>query len=141
MGVQLLIVDDEESICSVLQDYFEEVGYDVCIARNLSGARRILGAQSLPNALILDVMLPDGNGLQYLSELRTDRRTRALRGGLQGLLLHLRHRAARDLRQEPRHRGGRDPGDSDAAAAEPDVGVNRAVSRAGVGESARSTTR
>lgn len=78
MSRRLLIVDDEEAIGSVLQDYFEQWDYEIQLAYNLKAARKSLKDNPLPDVLILDVMLPDGNGIDYLKELREGAKTRTL---------------------------------------------------------------
>ena len=44
-------------------------GHNVESAERLESARRLLGGVA-PDVLLLDLMLPDGNGLELLEELR-----------------------------------------------------------------------
>jgi DNA-binding response OmpR family regulator len=65
----LLLVEDE---CDLLQNnrtFFEVRGYAVLTAETLQEARTRLSAHA-PDAIILDIMLPDGLGLDLLKELR-----------------------------------------------------------------------
>jgi DNA-binding response OmpR family regulator len=73
-----MIIDDEKMICSVLEDFLTEHGYAVTTANTLSEGRAALRGETLPHALILDIMLPDGNGIDFLNELRTAPRTKTL---------------------------------------------------------------
>jgi len=78
METTVLVVDDETWICTLLADYLQEEGYRVEVAEDLATARVKLNASRLPNIVILDVMLPDGNGIQFVNELRRTARTNAL---------------------------------------------------------------
>lgn len=78
MKAKILVVDDEEWIASLLQDYLVEQGFDVELAYKLAEARRILARTPLPDLLVLDVMLPDGNGIEFLAEIRSSPLTKAL---------------------------------------------------------------
>ena len=69
MARRLLLVDDEPYVGLVLQPRLEAVGFDVILARTLADARAAL-SDSLPDALLLDLHLPDGSGVDLLRELR-----------------------------------------------------------------------
>jgi len=73
--VRILIIDDEEWICDLLQDFLEGEGFLVQVAKDLGEGHEKLIAHALPDLLVLDVMLPDGNGMDYLKELRQTKRT------------------------------------------------------------------
>lgn len=72
----MLIVDDEAIICSLLQDYLEESGYNVTTAQTLSLARDQMAPAELPDVVVLDMSLPDGSGMTLLQEIRADDRTK-----------------------------------------------------------------
>lgn len=75
----VMIVDDEKMICSVLADYLQEYDFVVTPAHSLNEARNTLNTlTTLPQAIVLDIMLPDGNGVDFLRELRKDPRTKSL---------------------------------------------------------------
>ena len=65
----LLLVEDDPMIQQSNKRILERRGYTLKQAFTLEEARNII-ADSPPRAIILDVMLPDGNGLEFLSELR-----------------------------------------------------------------------
>ena len=65
----ILCVEDEPDILANNRDALIEGGYDVLTAENLAQAREHLSKQT-PDAVVLDIMLPDGNGLAFLKELR-----------------------------------------------------------------------
>jgi DNA-binding response OmpR family regulator len=66
----LLVVDDEPHIGLVLRPYLEQLGYRVSVARTLDEARNALRASPATDALLLDLHLPDGSGLDFLRDLR-----------------------------------------------------------------------
>jgi DNA-binding response OmpR family regulator len=65
----LLLIEDERDILENNRRFFTAEGYRVLIAENLAQARELLSKET-PGAIVLDIMLPDGNGLGLLSELR-----------------------------------------------------------------------
>ncbi|MCL2169087.1 MAG: response regulator transcription factor [Defluviitaleaceae bacterium] len=67
----ILLIEDNEAIQEINKDLLEEVGgYTVRLAMNLGEARRAV-AESTPDLIVLDIMLPDGSGLDYLKELKS----------------------------------------------------------------------
>jgi len=74
----LLVVDDEPHIGLVLRPFLEQLGYSVSIAKTLDEARSALKATPAPDALLLDLHLPDGSGLDFLRDLRNQGRTSRL---------------------------------------------------------------
>ena len=65
----ILVVDDEKTIADGLRMTLESEGYGV---RTAGSVREALGAlvQGDPHAAIVDLMLPDGDGLQLTRELK-----------------------------------------------------------------------
>jgi DNA-binding response OmpR family regulator len=74
----ILIVDDDGRLASMLADYLGSSGLRTRHAETLAQARQCLRADPLPDAMVLDLMLPDGDGLDLCRELRQAPRTRAL---------------------------------------------------------------
>jgi DNA-binding response OmpR family regulator len=66
----LLIVEDEPHILGNHQRFFTKSGYRVLTAATVAEARVQIAAQ--PDAVLLDIMLPDGNGLKLLTEWRAE---------------------------------------------------------------------
>ena len=71
-GKRLLLVEDNEKILRGNQRLLEWEGYEVDAARTLEQAEQCFEARR-PDAVILDIMLPDGNGLKYMKALRQGR--------------------------------------------------------------------
>jgi two-component system KDP operon response regulator KdpE len=69
-GARILVVDDEPQILRALQTNLRGAGYDVETAAT---AEQALAAVALrePEAVILDLVLPDGRGTDVCRELRT----------------------------------------------------------------------
>lgn len=76
MTRRILIVDDEDDIRAVAQMSLELMGpYEVLTAS--SGREGVVSARAhQPDAILLDVMMPDLDGPATLAELRTDPATR-----------------------------------------------------------------
>ena len=64
----ILIVEDEESYQDALNVGLSVEGFVVVGATNIAEARALL-ATSKPDLVLLDVMLPDGSGIDYCREL------------------------------------------------------------------------
>ncbi|MDI6743749.1 MAG: response regulator transcription factor [Thermodesulfovibrionales bacterium] len=69
MKKQLLVVDDDPDILKVLKANFELYGFDAVTAANWAEAHDILNNQ-LPDIIILDLMLPDSDGIQICRLLK-----------------------------------------------------------------------
>jgi DNA-binding response OmpR family regulator len=69
---RILIVDDEPHIGLLLRLQLESRGYELLLARSLFDARAVLyaGEAERPDAVLLDLHLPDGYGVDLLRELR-----------------------------------------------------------------------
>ena len=65
----ILIVDDDKNIRFVLKTLLEKNNYQVETTGNLSGLRRVL-SDIVPDLIITDVKLPDGNFFDEISEIK-----------------------------------------------------------------------
>ena len=65
----ILLVEDEESITTPLAEALEREGFATRIARTVAEATE-LGRSVRPDLVLLDLMLPDGSGLDVCRELR-----------------------------------------------------------------------
>ena len=66
---RLLLIDDDQELCELLSRWLTQEGFQVTACHEAAGARQALAAQA-PEAVVLDVMLPDGSGLELLKQLR-----------------------------------------------------------------------
>jgi two-component system OmpR family response regulator len=68
--IRILVVDDEENLADVLASLFRSEGWQVATAG--SGSAAVTAAREMqPDAIVLDVMLPDFDGLEVLRRVRT----------------------------------------------------------------------
>jgi two-component system response regulator PilR (NtrC family) len=65
----LLVVDDEQSLLEFLNLLFEEEGYDVHRANSVTEARLAISGRSY-DLVLCDILMPDGNGLDLLREIK-----------------------------------------------------------------------
>ena len=63
----VLIVEDNPDLVIGLQDLLHHDGYAVTVARTVAGAIELVRAHRF-NAILLDLGLPDGDGLEVLKE-------------------------------------------------------------------------
>ncbi len=66
---KVLIIDDDEPFCQLLFSALEKGGYVLSCAHSLKDAMQLVSTESF-DIVFLDVCLPDGNGLEKLSEIR-----------------------------------------------------------------------
>jgi Response regulators consisting of a CheY-like receiver domain and a winged-helix DNA-binding domain len=70
MKKKTLVVDDDPDILKVVSAFLELEGFEVKTAQSLKEAKELFSIFE-PNLIILDIMLPDENGLSWLKELKT----------------------------------------------------------------------
>lgn len=66
---KILIIDDEYLTVEMLSTFLRIIGHDTLQALNAQQARERVAAFS-PDAILLDIMLPDVNGIELCRELR-----------------------------------------------------------------------
>ena len=77
MNERLLLIDDDARLAAMVGDYLRGHGFEVDCAPSLAAGRERLARDGY-DALLLDLMLPDGDGLELTRELRADARLRRL---------------------------------------------------------------
>jgi len=71
---RILVVEDDTDISNMLRIYFSSQGYEVVVtARGGEAIERC--RKQLPHVIVLDIMLPDIDGYEVCSRLRTNLRT------------------------------------------------------------------
>jgi DNA-binding response OmpR family regulator len=68
---RILVVDDEQIVTEVVERYLRREGYDVKVAQDGAQALKIAGEWH-PNLVVLDLMLPEIDGLEVCRKLRQD---------------------------------------------------------------------
>jgi DNA-binding response OmpR family regulator len=76
-AAKILLIDDDSRLTAMVGDYLRGHGYDVETAGSLAEGRSRLQVGAY-DALVLDLMLPDGDGLDLTRELRNDARLKRL---------------------------------------------------------------
>src|ERR1041385_7848904 len=69
----ILIVDDERDILDLVRYNLQKEGYEVLTAR--SGKEALEMARQNPDLILLDIMMPEYDGLEVLKRLKKDERT------------------------------------------------------------------
>lgn len=67
----VLLIDDDVELCELLSSWLAQEGFTVHACHDGASARLAL-AEHPPQAVVLDVMLPDGSGLEVLKQLRSE---------------------------------------------------------------------
>lgn len=69
--MKILIVEDEKTLSRITKEELEKEGYSVETAERFKEAENKI-AVSLYDCVLLDIMLPDGNGLDLLRQIKQD---------------------------------------------------------------------
>ena len=68
---RLLLVDDEQELLKMISDILKDAGFETVLTA-MSVKKAILTAkEETPDLIVLDVMLPDGDGFSLMQQLRT----------------------------------------------------------------------
>jgi two-component system nitrogen regulation response regulator NtrX len=70
-GPYVLIVDDEPDIRMLLRDVLEDEGYEIGLAGSVQEAKEARRSRR-PDLILLDVWMPDGDGVSLLKEWRDE---------------------------------------------------------------------
>ena len=74
---RVLVVDDHELNLKLLERLLEREGREVRAADSLAAAERVL-AEEHPAMIVLDLNLPDGNGLELTRRLKSEPSTASI---------------------------------------------------------------
>ncbi len=75
MTIRAYVVDDQRAIVELLMLLFAEIGVEASGATDSRHAREAIAATQ-PDLVLLDMMMPDPDGLSLLEQLKDDPRTR-----------------------------------------------------------------
>jgi two-component system cell cycle response regulator DivK len=73
----ILIVEDNELNLELVRDLLQHHGYDTVEARNAADALT-LAAERRPDLILMDIQLPDEDGVRTLDRLRADAETASI---------------------------------------------------------------
>lgn len=68
----ILVVDDDKEIVGAIEIYLKKEGYNIIKAYNGNQALEIVNSKEI-HLIILDIMMPEKDGLETLEELRKDK--------------------------------------------------------------------
>ena len=75
LAIKILIVEDEPDIRKTLQYNLAKESYDVFTAGSIGEAKSLTN-QNQPQLIILDLMLPDGSGLDFCRDIKSTENTK-----------------------------------------------------------------
>lgn len=73
MKNKILIVEDEPNLGNTLQEYLKTIGHNCELASSINQAQNIFQSFE-PNIVLMDIGLPDGNGMDLAKQLRNQRK-------------------------------------------------------------------
>jgi len=71
MSLSILVVDDDETVRETLVDFFTALGHSARAAATATAGRRAVADHS-PDVALIDLRLPDADGLRLLEAIRAD---------------------------------------------------------------------
>ena len=66
--VKVLVVDDEDGVRTTLSEFLEKKGYEALCASG--GEEALQKMEENPDIVLLDIMMPDRNGLEILNRIK-----------------------------------------------------------------------
>ncbi|UNU25439.1 response regulator [Microcoleus vaginatus] len=75
---RILVIDDEKNLCSVIQACLEHLGGWIVLSAPDGSQGLLLAETQLPDAILLDVMMPDMDGLTLFGLLQNNAATRGI---------------------------------------------------------------
>jgi len=74
MPKKILIIEDDKSLSKMFSKALEAKGYEVILASDGKGGLN-KAKTNLPDLIVLDIMLPDSDGIEILKALKADSNT------------------------------------------------------------------
>ena len=69
MKKHLLVIDDDTRLRNLLGKFLDENGFQVSLAKDTAEARQLLAASQF-DLLIVDVMMPEENGIDFTNSFK-----------------------------------------------------------------------
>jgi len=66
----IFIVEDDVPIADVIRELLDDEGYNVHVANTAEEALKLLETVPMPDTFVVDYMLPDMNGRQFIESIR-----------------------------------------------------------------------
>ncbi len=68
---RLLLVDDEQELLKMVSDILKDAGFETVLTATSVKEAILTAKEETPDLIVLDVMLPDGDGFSLMQQLRT----------------------------------------------------------------------
>lgn len=68
---RILVVDDDENVLRLIEVLLSRAGMGTILAHSAGEAATALKARPMPDVMILDLMLPDVSGIEFLRQMRS----------------------------------------------------------------------
>jgi DNA-binding response OmpR family regulator len=78
MGFLIAVVDDEPDILHLVSLHLKKAGFEVSGFADAFGFRKFLASKRKPDLVLLDLMLPDADGMDICRALKTDDETKEI---------------------------------------------------------------
>ncbi len=69
-SIKVLVIDDNKELTNIIETYLNKKGFDVISAHTIQEAMNILENVKRVDVILLDLMLPDMHGLDFLKVIR-----------------------------------------------------------------------
>lgn len=76
--ISVIVAEDEKFMSNILRVRFEEAGFDVRVANDGVEAWNLVQEQ-VPNVILLDLVMPNMDGFDFLSKLKNDPKYQSVR--------------------------------------------------------------
>lgn len=74
---KILLVEDDLFLSDIYKTKFEQVGYIILVAENgTEGVKK--ARESQPDLILLDIVLPEMNGIEVLDQLKSAKETKSI---------------------------------------------------------------
>lgn len=67
----ILVVDDDPGVLKLVETLLTRAGMQPILAENAYAAAQALKSKPMPDLMVLDLMLPDVSGIEFLRQMRT----------------------------------------------------------------------
>ena len=67
---RVLVVDDDPELLQLVRVLLSRINVETITVENAADAAQVLRTEALPDLLILDMMLPDVSGVEFLRQMR-----------------------------------------------------------------------
>ena len=67
---RVLVVDDDPELLQLVRVLLARINVEAIMAESAAAAAQLLRSEALPDLVILDMMLPDVSGIEFLRQMR-----------------------------------------------------------------------